>query len=336
MGQPMDVQSKEITWEVDGIAIGATLAQPRDGGQHPAILFVAGSGPTDRDWTSPLLPGSNGSGRLLAEALAGDGFVTLRYDKRASGPRARENTTRLAGKVSMQSHVEELAGGVTALVGRPDVDPTRLYALTNSEGAIHALNYQRLASEHRFSALVLTGVPGRSIGDTMRSQVVPQIAALPDGEAQVRHYDKAIADFLAGRAVELDPSMPDGLQKVFLSLSNPANLPFSRELMLVNPARLLREVREPVLIVIGKKDVQANWQVDGQALEAAAAGRENVSLIYPDNANHVLKFEPKALGELTPVEIQTSYNAEDRILDPEALEVIRTWLRQQAGLGGRR
>lgn len=332
MSEQQDVNDQEIRWEVDGIAVNATLTQVSAKGRRPAVVFVAGSGPTDRNWNSPLLPGSNGSGKLLAEALALAGFVTLRYDKRASGPHGRENAARLMGKASLQSHVDELAGAVAALVDRPEVDLDRIFALTNSEGAVHALNYQRQATEHCFAGLVLTGVPGRSMADTMRSQVVPQLQALPNGEDLIRQYDATIADILAGRPVEVDPSLPEGLRNLFASLTSPANNPFTQELLAVDPAELLRDVPEPVLIVIGKKDIQANWQADGRALEAALDGRDNVTFAYPENANHILKYEPKARERLLPSEVAANYNAADRHLDPDALAAIETWLVTQAGL----
>jgi len=325
--------NKEISWNVDDIAVNATLTLGTvAAGRRPAVAFVAGSGPTDRDWDSPLLPGNNGSGKLLAEALTRAGFVTLRYDKRASGPHAKENVVRLTGKVSLQSHVDELAGAVAALAARPEVDPGRIFALTNSEGAIHALNYQRQATEHRFAGLVLTGVPGRSLADTMRSQVVPQLQTLPTGEALIREYDATIEAIAAGRPIALEPSLPDGLRTLFTSLMNPANSPFSQQFLAVDPAQLLSEVHEPMLIVIGKKDIQANWQADGQALEAALAGRDNVTFAYPENANHILKYEPKAREQLVPAQVAAHYNADDQHLDPETLDTIRDWLATQAGL----
>jgi alpha-beta hydrolase superfamily lysophospholipase len=94
-------------------------------------VFVAGSGPTDRDWNTPLLSGRNGSARLIADALARAGFASLRYDKRASGPYARENVERMVGKVSMQSHLDELAGAVDELVRRRFVRPDRVFAVAN-------------------------------------------------------------------------------------------------------------------------------------------------------------------------------------------------------------
>jgi uncharacterized protein len=161
----MTVRSEEIAWDVDDIPVHATLTRPEGAGPHPGVVFVAGSGPTDRDWCSPLLEGTNCSGRLLAEALTREGFMTLRYDKRPSGPHAMENAPRLVGRISMQSHLDELDGAVDALLADEEMDPARLFVLTSSEGAIHALNYQvRAADWRRFVGLVLTGSPGRSIG----------------------------------------------------------------------------------------------------------------------------------------------------------------------------
>src|SRR5574340_147197 len=83
--------SMDMSWRMDGTTVGATFVTPPGSGPFPGVVMVAGSGPTDRDWNSPLLPGSNGSARLIAAALTAAGFASLRYDKRASGPHAMEN-----------------------------------------------------------------------------------------------------------------------------------------------------------------------------------------------------------------------------------------------------
>src|ERR1700685_4164290 len=104
--------SHEVNWSLDDITMRGTITLPAGDGLFPAVVFVAGSGPTDRDWCSPLLPGSNGSGRLFAEAFARAGVASLRYDKRASGPHAIENVMKLTGTLSMQSHLDELVAAV--------------------------------------------------------------------------------------------------------------------------------------------------------------------------------------------------------------------------------
>jgi hypothetical protein len=115
-------EDKEATWKVFDISLYGTITKPTDKEAHSAVIFVAGSGPTDRNWCSPLLPGTNGSAKLLAEALARQGFATLRYDKLASGPHAKENVPKLVGKISMQSHVEELKGAVETLIAEKNVN----------------------------------------------------------------------------------------------------------------------------------------------------------------------------------------------------------------------
>ena len=330
MTETQEYNSEEVTWDVDGITVYGTLSRPAGTEPHPAIVFVAGSGPTDRDWCSPLLPGTNCSGRLLADALAEKGFVTLRYDKRAAGPHVRENLPRLVGKMSMQGHVDELTGAVTTLVSTPNVDPSRLFALTNSEGAIHALHYQLQAPRHRCKGLVLTGAPGRPVGLVARDQLLAQVAPLPNRDELMKRYDACIEAFVVGRPMVPDASLPDGVKDLLRSLETPVNLPFARELWVEDPAELIARVSEPILVVIGKKDIQVDWRKDGGALETATAWNKNGTFVYPENADHVLKHEPRARQELTAADVGAHYNAEGRVLDPDALSVITEWSGEQS------
>jgi pimeloyl-ACP methyl ester carboxylesterase len=324
---PKDVvQEFQVSWPVDEIEVYATLTVPAGDGPFPAAVMVAGSGPTDRNWCTPLIPGANGSAALLAQVLTNDGFVTLRYDKRASGPHVQENMKRLAGKISMQGHLDELTGGVHFLAARPDVDARRLFALTNSEGCIHALNYQLQAKDLPFAGLVLTAPPARPIGVVARSQIAAQVSAIPGGESILAGYDAAIEDFSAGRPVKVDEKMPKGMRDMIMAVSAPINQPFSRELWVIDAAVLLAKIAVPVLVVIGKKDLQVDWQSDGPVIEDLALAHDNIRLIYLENANHVLKYEPRPRSELNPAVIAESYNAQDAKLDPQAVQVILSWL----------
>src|SRR5258707_12555054 len=129
MPQSMSGTSTEVSWTLDSTTVYGTLVRPSGSGPFPAVVMVAGSGPTDRDWNSPLLPGTNGSARLLAEALARAGIASLRYDKRASGPHARENVPLLIGKRSMQSHVDELAGALRVMASQAYARSDRIFAI---------------------------------------------------------------------------------------------------------------------------------------------------------------------------------------------------------------
>jgi uncharacterized protein len=329
---PLQNSSNDIlvSWLVDEIEVNATLTRPAGEGPFPAVIMVAGSGPTDRNWNTPLLPGTNGSAALLAQALTQAGFMTLRYDKRAAGAQGRDNAMRLMGKISAQGHLEGLAGGVKLLAGRDDVDSRRLFALTNSEGCIHALNYQiQKAAGPRLAGLLLTSAPARPIGVVAHSQIAAQLAAVPGGEQMLAAYDQNIQDFLAGREVKIDPTLPEGLRNMIQSVIAPINQPFSRELWMADVAEMLPKIDCPVLVLLGKKDIQVVWQTDGPIFDELLKSLPNVKIAYAENANHVLKHEPRVLSELTMADIMASYNPDTARLDDQVVEIILGWLKGQ-------
>ena len=321
-----EIENKEIAWQVlDDITVYGSITAPKDNAAHPAVVFLAGSGPTDRNWCSPLIPGANGTAKILAEELARLGYVTMRYDKLGSGPRVKENLPKFAGNVSMQTFKEELSAGVEALLAEKNVDGSRLFALTNSEGAIHAVNYQ-LVANNRFKGLVLTGAPGRSIGDVSRTQFLGPSKLLPNGELLMKHYDESIADFLEGRKIVIDPSLPKTMEPFFHSLESPVNLPFSRELWTCDLSSYISRIADPMLILIGKKDIQVDWRLDGEPLETALEHNARASFAYPENANHVLKHEGMQREKITPEYAVMHYNAQDVMVDQDAEKDIFTFL----------
>jgi hypothetical protein len=71
------VQSGQMT-------LMGSLETPEGVEKPPVVLIIAGSGPTDRDGNSRMIPGKNNSLRMVAEALSA-GIASLRYDKRGVG-----------------------------------------------------------------------------------------------------------------------------------------------------------------------------------------------------------------------------------------------------------
>jgi uncharacterized protein len=326
MTQENQIEEQTVSWQVDEIEVEATLARPAGPGPFPAVVFAAGSGPTDRNWNTPLLPGTNGSGALLARMLAERGFITLRYDKRGSGPHLQENVTRLAGKISMEGHRQELAGGISLLAARVDVDPARIFALTNSEGCVHALNYQIEGPAYPFAGLVLTSAFARATGELSHTQIAAQMAAVPGGDAYLAAYDAAMDDFIHERPVKVDETLPDPFKQLISAITLPINQPFARELWVYDPLTRLPQVAAPTLIVIGKKDIQVDWQIEGPLFESLTKDHPNLRVVYLDHANHVLKYEPLDRAEITPDHAMVTYSAGDITLDPAAVETITAWL----------
>ena len=317
--------SAEVTWQLDGITMHGSIVRPDGDGPFPAVVLVAGSGPTDRDWCSPLLPGTNGSGRLFAEALADAGIASLRYDKRASGPHAIENVTKLIGKVSMRSHLDELVAAVGVLVAQDFVDAARIVGFGNSEGTLHVLHYATSAQDVPFAGIILAAPPGRPVGDVLLAQLALQAAQIPGGTELMAEVKAAAERYTAGQPMDPNPRLPDNVKMVLASFETPANLPLARELWGESATDTLANVDIPTLVLIGGKDLQIDAHADGDPLRKVAAGKGNISFTFPAKANHVLKEDTRTVAEITAAP-GTGYNEPGTHLDPESLETILTWL----------
>jgi len=324
--------SVDVSWQLDGITMEGTLVRPDGDGPFPAVVLVAGSGPTDRDWCSPALPGSNGSARLFAAEFARAGIASIRYDKRASGPHALENLPRLTGRMSMQSHLDELVAAVQLLATQDFVDASRIVGFGNSEGTLHVLHYATSAQEIPFVGIVLAAPPGRPIQDVLLSQLALQAAQVPGGAELMSRVEEAAARYAAGQPMNPDPGLPESVRILLASFETPANLPLARELWAESARDSIAKVRVPALVLIGGRDIQIDVHADGGPLHETAAGMTNVSFAFPPHANHVFKEDGR-----TPAEVAASpgsgYNGPDTHLDPESVSMILTWLSTSLSAG---
>src|SRR4030042_341381 len=79
----------EVSFYTSDSYLVGTLAVPEGKGRFPAIIILAGSGPFDRngdvDPRSTEALALSSTYKDIAQALSGEGFVPLRYDKRGVG-----------------------------------------------------------------------------------------------------------------------------------------------------------------------------------------------------------------------------------------------------------
>jgi pimeloyl-ACP methyl ester carboxylesterase len=237
-----------------------------------------------------------------------------------------ENLPAMIGKISMQSHLDEVVAAVAALAARDEVDATRIAGLGNSEGCLHVLHYAVSPESTPFAGVVLAAPPGRSIGAVLETQLRLQLGLVPGGAELVPFVEQAAARYSAGEPMNPDPRLPEQVRMVLASFEAPANLPFARELWNEDATEALPRVGIPTLVVIGRKDVQVDADLDGGPLQDAAAGMPNVTFVFPPNANHVLKEDVRTPEERAAAP-GAGYNEPGTRLDPEALEDILGWLR---------
>lgn len=245
----------------------ATLIEPQDS-RAPIVLFVSGSGPTDRDGNSRLGVSASYLAKLAA-GLAEQGVGSLRFDKRGvprSLPVARE------ADLTLETFVDDALAVFDWLKARSAGRP--LFLLGHSEGGLITLAVAGKRLEA--AGLVLLSTPGLPPADTLRSQ-------LQTLEEPLRSQALAItAEIEAGREAA---DVPEPLLPVF----RPSVQPFLRSLFTRRPAEELAGLKIPVLIVGGGSDLQVG-RPDFDAFVAARPGIESRWL--PD-MNHVLVDAPQ-------------------------------------------
>lgn len=324
-------QATDLTFTAGGRSIPGTLVAPTEPGPWPAVLLLAGSGPTDRDWNNPLIQTKNGSGKLLAEALAAHGVVVLRFDKAGTGG----NEMPPLDRFTIDTYRDEARSALSLLRARADVRGDRVFVAGHSEGGLHATRLALVAGDELAGVLYLSSA-ARSMADTMVTQIESQLKNPAAGltpeqaDAELASLKKGLADFGAGRPV--DPTQVSTLppiQQLVAGIVAPATATLTRALIMFDNAAEAPKVALPMLVLGGGKDIQVDPELDARYLEGAlrAAGKDVTLHIAPD-ADHVLKTEPKPVAELRAnlLAVQHGYNAEGRPLDPDVVTAIVAWL----------
>ncbi len=247
--------------------LSGTLVVPGNPGRVPVALIIAGSGPTDRDGNSAMLPGKNDAYRLLAEGLKAQGIASLRYDKRGIGASAAAGGPE--EDLRFGTLVEDAALWIARL--RNDFRFTTITVIGHSEGSLIGMLAARAA---RADAFVSIAGPGRPAGDVIRTQLRAQLK----DAALLQVSESILTSLEAGRTV---PQVPPPLAALF----RPSVQPYLISWLTYSPADELARLTVPRLIVQGTTDLQVPVS-DAQALKAAAPDAE---LRIIEGMNHVMK-----------------------------------------------
>ena len=136
---PAGIADAEVTFTSGADTLYGSFMTP-DGfatdGAAPVALIISGSGPTDRDGNSGMLP--LGTNRNLAMTLAQEGIPSLRYDKLGSGQTGLGTHTD-PSTIDYELFLQEARDAAAFLAAQPGVDPTKLILVGHSEGALFAL-----------------------------------------------------------------------------------------------------------------------------------------------------------------------------------------------------
>ena len=273
---------QQINIPSNGFSLAGTLSRPDKPGaaQLPAVVLVGGSGPTDRDSLAFGIPVFG----QIAGALADAGLIVVRYDKRGIGQSGGR-----AESASLADYAEDVRAVVKLLSNRKDVDPKRIAVVGHSEGGTVAL--MAAAKDKKIAAVGLLATPGITGADIVLAQqqrVLNRMTLTPDErQAKVDEQKKIHEAVISGKGLEL---LPPNVRRTV------DNAEF-QSLLLSDPAKLVPQVRQPLLIVQGGLDTQVEPR-NADLLEGLARTRKNpsaVDVVKVPGVNHLLV--PATTGE---------------------------------------
>ncbi|MEM8515218.1 pimeloyl-ACP methyl ester carboxylesterase [Massilia sp. MP_M2] len=263
-----------ITLDTPTGQLAGTLELPAGADKPRVALLIAGSGPTDRDGNSSLIPGRNDSLKLLAAGLAEAGIATLRYDKRGIG------ASQAAGPAESALRFEMFVDDAAAWIARLKADPrfASVVVIGHSEGSLIGMLAARQAD-----AAAFVSIAGMADGAStlLRKQLEGKLP--PELE---KESERILVSLESG--VVVDPVPP-----ALVTLFRPSVQPYLISWFKYVPAQRIAELTMPVLVVQGNTDIQVDV-VQANRLHGASKGAK---LAIIPGMNHVFKHV-RAVPEL--------------------------------------
>jgi pimeloyl-ACP methyl ester carboxylesterase len=289
-----------------GFNLGATITKPQKPAapKIPAVILLAGSNIGDRDgvvFGVPILA-------QLAGALADAGFLAVRYDKRGfgqSGGRAESAT--------LADYAEDVRAIVKWLGSRSDVDQKRIAVVGHSEGAMVAL--MAAAREKKISAVVSVDGPA-STGSELVLEQQQHALEQSNVSAAERAGKVALQKQIVSAVIN-----GEGWQGISPELRRQADTPWFQSLLTYDPAKVLDDVRQPMLIVHGELDRQVPVaHADKLAnLARTESKSKSVDVVVVRGVNHLLV--PAVTGETS------EYGSlKERTVSKDVTGAITGWL----------
>jgi pimeloyl-ACP methyl ester carboxylesterase len=259
-----------------GFNLGATITRPQGvTAPAPAVVLIAGSGPTDRDETVAGIPVFG----QVARDLVAAGFIVVRYDKRGVGQSGGR-----AESVTIADYAEDARQVLLWLEKQKGVNKERIAVVGHSEGALVAM---LLAGRERgkVSAVVLIAGPSTSGNELVLEQQKLLLSKMPIDDAQ--RAEKAALQQKINQAVIKGTGwadIPDAARAV-------ADTPWFYSFLTFNPEKAMAETRQPMLIVQGELDTQVQpYHADKLAgfARARKGDKMPVEVVKVPGVNHIL------------------------------------------------
>jgi len=242
---PARFTESDMMLESGGLSVGASVCIPNSSGVPvPAVVLLAGSGPTDRDSTV----GPNKPLKDLAWGLASHGIATLRYDKLTYAD--PESVSARTDFTAADEYVPHALAAINALRDHPRIDGDHVFLLGHSQGATMAPRVAANA-DSAVAGLILMAVSAEPVHHAAVRQVRYLLSLDPDADPD---QHPGLAELIQQAELvdssDLNESTP------------PEDLPFGvaapywLDLRTYDPSATIATLNVPVLLLQGARDYQ--------------------------------------------------------------------------------
>lgn len=333
---PFPYKSEEVSYEnaAAKVKIGGTLTLPKEGGLHPVVLLITGSGQQDRDETllghKPFL--------VIADYLTRRGIAVLRVDDRGIG----KSTGNFATSTTFD-FADDVLAGVEYLKTRKDIDPKRIGLIGHSEGGVIAPIVASKSKDVAFIVLLAgTGLPGDEIiymqgrlialangskkehvdhGEEIQRKLFTLVKNEKPSAELIARLKKLMTEEIAKSSEEEKKEIEKegGMAAMEAQFSQFVS-PWFRAFLIHDPRPVLAQVKCPVLALNGELDLQVPCKENLEAIKATldkAGHKEHTIKAFP-KLNHL--FQKCSTGS------PTEYGKIEETFNPEVLKTMGDWI----------
>jgi uncharacterized protein len=283
-------REQEARFHNGAVTLAGSVLLPTGPGPHPGVVVVHGAGHQDREGY-----------RSLADRFARHGIAALIYDKRGSG---RSTGRYLDFPTDYAALAADALAGVAFLRRLPMIDPAQVGVWGHSEGDwVAPLAAARSPKVAFVVAVAASGVsPARNVLYEIDNAL--RHAGVPDGAVEVQLRAATVA-YRTVRAAGLVPGGDAGFE--------------------LDPTRVWRRVRQPVLLLYGDRDRAVPPHASAAILAGAleAAGNQVYSVRVFPGANHAMVLAEDGFTTFADYHRGVDYPA-------GYLDTMTAWMRQPA------
>ena len=304
---------QEVSFRSNGFSIVGDFRTPIDGGVHPAIIMVHGSGNATRNGAVPFEP--------LIEIFIKNGFSVLSWDKPGSG--GSKGSFDPEYKLTQRAHI--VADAVKLLIDNPMVNHSSigLWGIS-AAGWVMPLTLE-LTDNVAFMIVVSGG--GEDSIEQYAYQVAQVVACNGGSDEDVQAVElnwsqmaKALEYSDYRKAVDILVNIPGVTDYTGLAITEEDQWnPWPRDIdAFFDPMDVIKHTSIPMLVYFGELDKNIDPIQGAQAYESALqeAGNQNCVIMIIENVGHILT--PANTGCLDePVSAEYT---------PEYLSTLEDWL----------